>query len=348
MPQRFIRIGIPFAAAVTLGYLAGLKGLQIGWESFRIGAETPAGSRTSGEHSVESGGGDDLLRVVPGSARGLAPDSVEGCLPPFDRRGIGRSGDAIRGPASSPHFGNSLTPLLGLPSWLLGVFLAESFHQFKDGVVSRTVIWAWASGVNRSCFGLAGAFLSPALLFSVRRLPLDPAIIRGPGVLLVATGDPVVAAESTGAHTRMVRVAGAIPSTCSTLQPPPVMGWLMQSLGRPPIPPLALGAVAGSHGVPIVLSSSPASLEFPSWTPGAPSGFPSCAIQQTKVFKHPPTAARNDGLNGPAIRERNTLAPGKYWLHGPVRHPIHRQDSASGCGRKLSPEMRASSSFRRA
>lgn len=162
--QRFIRIGIPFAVAVSIGYAAGLGGLKIGWESFRIGAE----------HREEA----ELTASILWS---LVAEMTYYALYPVLRLAAARlSWKGVLGSAYAlalailltdpqaryfPHFGNTLTPWIGLPSWLLGVLLAERFHTFKEIPVTRWQIWSWRLGVMATASGLQALFFHPPPFF---------------------------------------------------------------------------------------------------------------------------------------------------------------------------------------
>lgn len=261
--QRFIRIGIPFAFAVTIGYLAGLKGLQIGWESFRIGSEHRQEAEQAASILWSLVAEMTYYALYPGLLWASRRIQWKGV---FLLAILGALAVLATDPRARffPHFGNSLTPILGLPSWLLGVFLAEAFHQFKDGTVSRPAIWAWRLGVIGSASALQALFFHPPSFFPYVGYPWT---LQFYAVLAFfwlqreiqwwRKNSPVPVFEWLGGWSYSIYLFH--------VAAPPTVGWLMQLLGRPALPPLALALMRNLMVFPVCYLFARI-VEFPSWT----------------------------------------------------------------------------------
>ncbi len=260
--RRFIRIGIPFGVAVAIGYAAGLRGLQIGWESFRV----------SSAHREEA----ELTASILWSL--VAEMAYYALYPLLLRLSVRCSWMALLagsyavalailstdpGARFFPHFGNTLTPWIGLPSWLLGVLLAENFEAFKETVISRRRIWFWRLGVAATSSALQALFFHPPAAFPYVGYPWTLQIFA---VLSMAWLEREIRwwrrnppppllewADSWSYSIYLFHVAA-----------PPTTGWILKSLGRPDLPLLMLSFLRILTVFPVCYLFARL-VEFPSW-----------------------------------------------------------------------------------
>ncbi len=261
--QRFLRIGIPFAVAVGLGYAAHLKGLQIGWQSFRIGAEYREQAELTASILWSLVAEMTYYALYPALLALARRTSWTAVLTAACTVALAI---LLSDPRARyfPHFGNSLTPWIGLPSWLLGVRLAERFDTFKEGVVTRGQIWCWRLGVVGTASGLQALFFHPPAVFPYVGYPWTLQVFA---VLAMFWLEREIRWWRHHTPPALLESAGSWSYSLYLLHiaAPAVVAVLLRWAGRPELPALALSLLRVAMVFPVCYAFARL-VEFPSWT----------------------------------------------------------------------------------